>query len=92
MDFASLRVRKLALPIKHHIKKIQIEQKPENLKYEVDFFPQLQQHFFHYLRRAQLTFILLSLFTFLLWHFSKFDSELNVAAINKYQQQCILLS
>lgn len=45
MDFAGRRVRKLALPIKHHIKeKLQIEEKPENLKCGV-FLPQLQQHF-----------------------------------------------
>lgn len=38
MDFTSLRVRKLALPIKHHIKKIQIEQKPWKTKIWVRCF------------------------------------------------------
>lgn len=30
MDFVCLRVRKVALPIKQHIKKIQIEENPGN--------------------------------------------------------------
>lgn len=48
MDFAGLRVRKPALPIKHHMKKIPIKQKRKKFF----FFPTTAAPFFHHLRKG----------------------------------------
>lgn len=76
MDFAGLRVRKPAPPIKHHIKKIQIEQKR---KKKVFFFPTTAAPFFSPSeeRHSQQ---------------SKFVSAFNVAAITRVNSSEVIVT
>lgn len=76
MDFAGLRVRKPAPPIKHHIKKIQIEQKRKKRFFS---FPQQQLLFFSPSeeRHSQQ---------------SKFVSAFNVAAITRVNSSEVIVT